>query len=205
MPVIGITGGMATGKSTVANLFGELGATVFSADEASRFITAPGTPAHQQIVALFGPACLLPDGQLNRAAIGQRVFSDPEARRALESITHPAILQRLRSQIEAARAVLPADAVIAVEVPLLYEAGMEDWFDRVVVVAVSEETEVARLCQRNGYDRDEAHRRIAAQMPLKEKVARADDVIWNEGSLAETKRKIEALWKQLVTDVSRKS
>jgi len=192
MPTIGITGGVATGKSAVAALFHRKGAVVFSADEAARDVLAPGSPALQQVVETFGPDYLLPDGRLDRARLGARVFSDPAARRALEAITHPRILALLRAQIEATRQQDP-DALIIVEAPLLYEAGMAGWFDRIVVVAASEPTQIERLRARDGLTEEEARRRIAAQMPLAEKIARADDVIWNEGALADLESPVEAI------------
>jgi dephospho-CoA kinase len=185
MPVIGITGGLATGKSTVAALFRERGAVVFSADEAAREVVQPGSAVLQAIAETFGPQYLLPSGELDRSAMGALVFSDPEALRRLESITHPAIQQRLREQVDKAKRSNP-EAVIAVEVPLLYEAGMEEWFDKVVVVKASEETQLARLMNRNALSEREARRRIASQMPLAEKVGRADIVVHNDGDAAVT-------------------
>ena len=188
MPVIGITGGIATGKSLVAASFRKQGAVVFSADEAAREVVRPGSLALQQIADAFGPGFLHPDGSLDRAALGRLIFASPEARHRLDQITHPPILERLRSQIQEAQAQPPAlsslsthaiRTLIAVETPLLYEAGMENWFDHIVVVAVPEATQIARLCQRDRCSPEEARLRIAAQMPLAEKLARADYVLWN--------------------------
>jgi dephospho-CoA kinase len=194
MPAIGITGGLATGKSLVAGLLRERGAVTFSADEAARAVVAPGSPILRRIAATFGPEYLLPDGSLDRAKLGARVFDDPDARHTLESLTHPPILEHLRSQMDAARRAGPPDAVIAVEVPLLFEAGMEDWFDKVVVVACSERAQVARLAARDGLSAEEARRRIAAQMPLAEKIARADYVVWNEAAKEEIRSQVAKLW-----------
>src|SRR5436190_4311319 len=133
MPVIGITGGIATGKSTVAKMFAELGATVFSADEAARAVTSPASPALQEIARTFGPEFIQADGSLDRSALGYHVFHDPAARQKLEAITHPRIRELLRQHIDGALSAKP-DAVVAVEVPLLYEGDMQDWFDAVVVV-----------------------------------------------------------------------
>jgi dephospho-CoA kinase len=196
MPLIGITGGLATGKSTVADLFRKHGALVLSADEAARAVTAPGSPVLQQISSRFGPEFIQSNGELDRAALGSYIFSHPEARHALEQITHPAILRLLQEQIARTQKDAP-DAVIAVEVPLLFEAGMEDWFDEVIVVAVPEPLQVERLCSRNGLTPEEARVRIAAQMPLAEKIARADTTIWNSGSLSETAAQVDEVWRRL--------
>jgi dephospho-CoA kinase len=167
---------------------------VFSADEAAREVVAPGSPALEAIADRFGRDFIQPDGTLDRAKLGALVFAEPAARADLERITHPAILQRLRSQIDSARAALPAEAVIAVEVPLLYEAGMEDWFDVVVVVACSPGVQAARLRGRSGLSAEEAGRLIAAQMPLAEKVRRAHIAIWNDGGPDELEREVERVW-----------
>jgi dephospho-CoA kinase len=192
--LVGITGGVATGKSTVATLFRKLGATVFSADEAAHEVVAPGSPALQAIADRFGPEFILPDGTLDRARLGALVFADPAARADLERITHPAILQLLRKQIDSGRATLPAGSVIAVEVPLLFEAGMEDWFDLVIVVACSPDVQMARLRSRSGLDEGEATKVISAQMPLEEKVRRAHITLWNDGLPDELEREVVRVW-----------
>ncbi len=200
MLTIGITGGVATGKSTVATLFRQHGATVLSADEAAREVTAPGSPVLAQIASAsaFGHEYILPDGSLDRAALGQRVFSKSEDRAALEAITHPAILQRLHEQIEAARAVLPPNSVIAVEVPLLYEAGMESWFDRVVVAACSEPVQLSRLQSRGNLSEEEARLRTGTQMPLAEKISRAHYTLWNNSTLEYLQMQFEKLWDEFM-------
>jgi dephospho-CoA kinase len=182
MPIIGITGGLATGKSTVAALFRERGAVVLSADEAAREVVRPGSPVLRSIEEAFGQKYVLPSGELDRAKMGALVFSDPDARIRLEALTHPAILERLRNQVEEVQRSDPY-ALVIVEAPLLYEAGMEDWFDKVVVVVADEKTQIARLMQRDGMTEDEARRRIAAQMPLAEKIAKADHVVHNDSGL----------------------
>lgn len=181
MPTIGITGGPATGKSTVTALLRERGAVTVSADQIAREILAPGTTALGRVVERFGAAVLHPDGSLDRARLGRLVFDDPQARRDLEHITHPEILRALQLRLERLRAENPPDTLIVAEVPLLYEVGIESWFDRVVVVTAPEELQMARLQQRDGLTRDEALARIRAQMPLAEKVSRADIVIVNDG------------------------
>lgn len=196
MPVIGITGGIGTGKSTVAELFRDGGAEVYSADEAAREITMPGSPALIEIAGQFGQQFIRPDGTLDRAALGAYVFSNPDARRKLEAITHPRIRERLRQQIEASRRRKPA-SLVAVEVPLLYEGAMQDWFDAVVVVTSSKESQVARL-KAKGFSEEDAELRIGAQMPLDEKAARADFIITNNGSREELRTSVEKLLRQLM-------
>ncbi len=197
MPVVGITGGIATGKSLVTRLFQAQGATVFSADEAARAVLAPGGPVLRAIAQAFGPEMLRPDGTLDRARLAQRIFADPQARAQLNRITHPPILRLLRAQIEGALDDLPPDTVIAVEVPLLFETHLEDWFDHIVVVSASEAVQLARLRARNGLDIAQARQRLAAQGPLADKIARADTVIENNGSISEVAQAVAALYQRL--------
>ena len=194
MPVIGITGGIATGKSTVTRMLGELGVVTLSADDSAREVVAPGSEGLRSIVEAFGSEVLLPDGSLDRQKVASLVFARPEARRTLESISHPLIMRRLKEQIEAVKQQKP-DAFIAVETPLLYEAGMEDWFDWVVVVSAPGAVQKARLAPL--MPEEEAAGRIDAQMPLEEKEARADHVIVNTGSPESLRKQVRSLWKRL--------
>ena len=197
LPVIGITGGLATGKSLVTALLQEQGAVTFSADEAARAVLDPGGRVLAEIARAFGPEVLLPEGRLDRALLGERVFRDPQARERLEQITHPPILSLLRAQIEAAASDLSAGAVIGVEVPLLYETHLQGWFDHIVVVAASETTRIARLRIRNGLSESQARNRLQTQWPLTAKIARADYVINNDGALSALKAAVEDLWNRL--------
>lgn len=199
MPLIGLTGGIATGKSTVTRMLAARGAVTFSADEAARAVLAPHGFALRRIVEEFGPEMLTSEGVLDRARMGRAVFRDPEARRRLEGILHPLIRSLLRDQIEAAQRDLPAHVPIVVEIPLLYEGGLETWFDRVVVVTASEAVQRTRLQQRDHLDAEEAARRIAAQWPLAEKAARADYVVVNDGSPPHLEPVVERLWAWLHT------
>lgn len=193
--VLGITGGIASGKTTVAKLFKELGAVVVSADELAREIVSPGSSTLRQIAECFGSRVLLADGTLNRPLMAELIFNDPQARQALNRITHPAIAaladQRLR---EAERGGV---SLVVYDAPLLYEAGAVRQVDKVLVVAVDEEVQVARLMARDGVAREQALARIAAQMPLSEKIARADYVVDNSGSSQETRRQVSALIERL--------
>jgi dephospho-CoA kinase len=196
--VIGVTGGIATGKSRVMQILRENGVIVFSADQAARAILTPGGQVLRDLAATFGADVLNPDGTLNRSSLGAKVFADPAARARLNELMHPPILRLLRAQIEAARTDFPR-SLIAVEVPLLFEAGMERWFDRVLTVAASPAIQLARILQRDGVGEDEAQRRVAAQMPLEDKIRRSTDVIWNDENAVILKKRVKkclSRWKQ---------
>lgn len=197
LPVIGITGGLATGKSLVTALLRTRGAVTFSADEAARAVLIPGGAVLAEIARSFGTEMLLPDGRLDRARLGARVFQDRQARRRLEQITHPSILRLLRAQIESAASDLSAGAVIGIEVPLLYETNLQGWFDRVVAVTASEATRIARLGARNGLAEGEARQRLQTQWPLTAKIAHADYVINNDGALSTLEAAVDDLWSRL--------
>ncbi len=195
---IGITGGIASGKSTVARLLAERGALVFSADEAARAVVAPGSDALAKVVELLGSSVVQADGALDRAETGRIVFADDRKRRGLERIVHPAVLKLLKAQVEAAEVDLRGSWLVAVEAPLLYEAGMKSWFDAVIVVTCSAREQVNRLMTRNGLSAPEAARRVVAQMPLDQKAAMADFVVANDGSEADLAVAVNNLWKGLL-------
>lgn len=197
--VLGVTGGVATGKSTVLALLQRLGARVFSADEIAREITQPGTPVFEQIVRVFGPDYLKPEGTLDRAKLAERIFQNPEDRRRLETLTHPEIIRRLKARIEEARNQSSSKReVIAVEIPLLFEAGLEQLVDRILVVASEQDQQIQRLKKRMNWPEEMLQKVIAAQWPLEEKKVRADWVINNNGSLAEVEEQVTRLWEQLL-------
>ncbi len=195
--VVGITGGVASGKSCVTRLLEARGAVAFSADDAARAVLTRDGPVFRQLVLTFGAEVLAEDGALDRAKLGELIFSNAEARGSLNRLTHPAILRLLRAQIDAARKDLPAGSVIAVEVPLLFETNLAGWFERIVVVAASEPTQIARLKARNGLGEPEARRRLASQLPIHEKILRADFVIRNDGSAVDLEAAVERLWEEL--------
>ena len=197
MFTIGITGGLATGKSAVTRLLAERGAIAFSADQAARAVMTPRSQTLNEIARSFGSDVLLPSGELNRTLLAERVFTDASRRETLNAITHPPILRLLRAQIDACRMDFPPDTIVVVEVPLLFETKMQTWFERIIVVAASLEVQVARLAARNLLDEPEARRRIGAQMPLRQKTALADVVIENQGSLPDLTRAVDALWQDL--------
>ncbi len=175
---VGLTGGIASGKTQAAEAFEQAGAVVIDTDRLARDVVAPDSPGLARIAATFGTGMLTPDGQLDRAAMRQRVFSDPEARRALEAITHPLIRAAL---VEASdRQDGPYQVLV---VPLLVEGGLDASCDRVLVIDAGEQTQLARVMRRDGCDEAAARAILAAQSPRAERLARADDVIVNEGSM----------------------
>jgi dephospho-CoA kinase len=193
---VGLTGNIAAGKSTVASAWRELGATVIDADELSRRAVEPGTPAHAAIAAEWGTWVLEEGGTLDRAALRQIVFADPDARARLESIVHPAVAAlRDASYRQADERGQP---LVVADVPLLFEVGMADEFDVVVLVDAPEETRLMRLVGDRGLEPDEARRMMAAQMPAELKRARADVVIENTRSLADLQRRAREVWEGLV-------
>lgn len=197
--VIGLTGGVASGKSTVAAMLQALGAVVLDADAIVRELQQPGTPVFRAIVEAFGPGVVRADGTLDRAALGRRVFADPEARRRLNAIVHPAVRERLHEEVDRLQRRLPPDAVIVLDIPLLLDTASRQAYplEGVIVVVADDATQVARLRARDGLDEAEARQRLAAQRPVREKAAEADWVIDNSGSLEETRRQVEALWRRL--------
>ncbi len=194
--VIGVTGGIATGKSAVVEQFRLLGASVVSADALAREVVAAGSETLRALVKRFGADILTAEGTLDRAALGKLVFSDPQAREALNRITHPAIARLAQQRIQALRN--QGATLILYEAPLLFEAGAEKRVDAVLVVTVSETIQLQRLMARDGFSEDEARARIAAQMPLSEKVRRADFVLDNSGSLEAVSEQVKCLYPRLL-------
>jgi dephospho-CoA kinase len=193
---IGLTGGIATGKSSVAALLAEHGAEVIDADQLARDAVAPGTAALQRIVELFGQQALLPDGSLNRQAVREMVFNEPARRQQLEAILHPAIKELALQQIEQAQ--IRGSRVVVYMAPLLIEANATDRVDEIWVVTVRPEVQLARLMARDGCNQKQAEQIIAAQMPLAEKERFGVVVIDNSSSLEETSRQVEAAWQQRI-------
>lgn len=193
MRVIGLTGGIASGKSTVSRMLRELGARVIDADAIAREVVEPGRPALTEIVAWLGRDILLDDGSLNRAKLGELVFGDSAARAALESITHPRITAAAKAALSAAER--DGCAVAVLDVPLLYEAGWDRYVDEVWVVYVDVATQLSRLMARDSLTDSQAAARVAAQMSLEEKARRADIVIDNSGDPQDTAAQVDAAWR----------
>jgi len=195
MYLIGLTGGIASGKTVVASRFAELGAVVVDADVLAREVVEPGTDGLAAIAREFGESVISSDGRLDRAALGAVVFSDEKARLALNAITHPAVWRRARELFAAAEAQNP-DAVVVYDVPLLAEAAADRpiRFDRVVVVHASTETRLQRLVELRGLSEADARRRLSAQATDAERLALADDVIDSDGEMQHTLDQVDALW-----------
>jgi dephospho-CoA kinase len=203
MVKVGLTGGIASGKSSVCGIFSRLGARVLDADIVAREAVKPGRPAWIKLRETFGPEFFLPDGSLNRRALRSLVFRDPEKRRQLNETVHPEVMRAVREWLEAMGHREP-HAVLIVDLPLLVEVGAVEGFDRIVVVFVKEEVQLARLMERDRLSLDEAREALEAQMPLREKLAFADHVVDNNGSLEETQLQVEAVWRELVLLARRK-
>ncbi|TKB71786.1 MAG: dephospho-CoA kinase [Nitrospira sp.] len=176
MILVGLTGGVATGKSTVAKMFKQCGAVVIDADQLAHDVVKPGKPAWREIVKTFGRAVLNPDRTLNRRELGAVVFRNQTKRRRLERIIHPRVArEQMRLTKQAARK--DPHAVVIYDVPLLYEAGIDKRVDTTIVVTADRKTQIARLMKRNGLSRAEAIRRVTSQMPLAKKIERADHML----------------------------
>lgn len=191
---IGLTGGIASGKSTVAERLVEHGALLIDADLLAREVVAPGTPGLAAVVARFGTGILASDGSLDRAALGRLVFADPAARRDLERIIHPAVRSRAAELVASA----PAGSVVVQMIPLLVETGQADAFDLVVVVDVPTHLQTQRLISRDGLNAAQAEARLAAQAARAQRLAAADVVIDNSGSPAALRAAVDAFWTEQI-------
>lgn len=202
MRLVGLTGGIASGKSTLAAALSALGAPVIDADALAREAVRRGSPALARIAEQFGPAVVGPDGALDRKAMAAIVFADPGARERLEAIVHPAV--RAGVAAETARLAGAGHDLAFYDVPLLYERGLDREVDCVVVVHAPPEVQLARLRTRDGMTLDEARARLAAQMPIDEKARRADVVIENAGDLASLRARAEPLLAALRAGLGRR-
>lgn len=191
--LVGLTGGIGSGKSTVARLLAERGALVLDADVAAREVVAPGTEGLAAVVAEFGDAVLGPDGALDRAALASIVFADPDRRTALNAIVHPRVRAWMAERVVAA----PEGSVVVQDVPLLVESGLAGLFELVVVVDAADSVRVARLVRDRGMTEQEASARIAAQAPREQRLAAADVVLTNDGTLDELADQVVALWNRI--------
>lgn len=194
MLLVGLTGGIASGKSTVARLLRERGAVVVDADELARAALDPGTSSADAVLARFGDSVRDPDGGIDRRRLADIVFADEEARADLEAIVHPVVRDGLR---EVCARLADTDAVVVFDAPLLVETGMARAFPVLVVVAAHPETQVTRLLADRGMSESDARARIAAQASLERKVAAATEVVDNDGSLDDLARAVDALWGRL--------
>ncbi|MEO6713898.1 MAG: dephospho-CoA kinase [Mycobacteriales bacterium] len=190
---IGLTGGIASGKSEVARRLAEHGAIVIDADQLARAVVAAGTSGHAAVVARFGPEVVGTDGELDRQLLGRIIFSDADARAALNDIVHPLVRERAAD----AESQAPPGAIVVHDIPLLVETGQLGDFDLVIVVAASPDAQLARLVEHRGMDPAEAAARMAAQASLAEKIAAADVVIDNDGTLEELGAAVRECWEHL--------
>ena len=196
MRTIGITGGIGSGKSTASQILGELGAEVIDADKVGHRIYLPDTPAWREIVAAFGAGVLAADRSIDRTRLGPIVFSDPEALRQLNAITHGKIFSYIQGQIDYMRDK-QATRVVVVEAAILLEAGWHALVDQLWVVVAAVDVVIARLKTYKQFTEEQARARIAAQLSNEERIAQADQVIWNNTDLAVLRQAVEAAWQGL--------
>jgi dephospho-CoA kinase len=195
MKIIGLTGGVGSGKSTVAEMLREMGADVVDADQAAHAVYAPGTPGFDAVVREFGPEFVREDGAIDRQRLGAMVFNDESALRRLNAIVHPLVREWMAART--AEAAERGAEIVIQDVPLLYENGLEGLFSSVLLVYAPEAVQLDRLINSRGLPPDRARSMIAAQMPIEEKRRRAHHVIDNSGSLEETRRQVEEAWAQM--------
>ena len=186
--VVGLTGGIGSGKTTVANLFAAEGITLVDADIVAREVVAPGSKGLEAIVTHFGAEILTPEGELDRAKLRQRIFSHPEEREWLNQLLHPMIRQEMLAQVEKA-----ASAYVIMVVPLLFENGLDRLVNRTLVVDISPELQINRTVKRDNVDASQVNNIISSQCSRSEKLARADDIIDNQGEISTLKREVLAL------------
>jgi len=192
MPVIGLTGGLATGKSLITDYLKSKGIHVIDADQLSRDVVQNGQPAFKEIVQGFGKTILHKDGSLNREKLAHLIFDKPEKRKELEAIIHPRVYEAAWKDIHRIQGQDP-DALIVFSVPLLFETGHEKEVDKVIVVYADESTQFERLQKRNGFTQKESRKRISAQLPIEEKKNAADFLIHNTGSIQEALQQVDEL------------
>lgn len=191
---VGLTGGIASGKSSVSRILAELGAVVIDADQLARDVVARGTPGLARVVEAFGPQVLTSEGDLDRPAVGRLVFADEEARRTLEGIVHPLVFEQYAALEEGA----PEGALVVHDIPLLAESGRAEGFDAVIVVDAPRELQIERMLRDRGMSLEDAEARIAAQATREQRLALATHVIENTGSLEELRARVEQVHAELV-------
>ncbi len=189
--IIGLTGGIASGKSTVSAFLKEKGYTIIDADLAARMVVEVGQPAYLAIVEAFGKGILQENGQIDRAALGAIIFNDPTKRNLLNGIVHPAVRSMMLSHKD--EAIENGKQTIIMDIPLLFESDLTWMVDRTIVVTVEEDVQLNRLMKRNELSEEEAASRISSQLPLREKAEKADAVIDNNGAVEDTLKQVEAL------------
>ncbi|MEP6665788.1 MAG: dephospho-CoA kinase [Nocardioidaceae bacterium] len=196
---VGLTGGIGSGKSSVSRLLVEHGAVVIDADLLAREVVAAGTPGLAEIVIAFGPEMVTADGELDRSAMGKRVFGDDQARQRLEAIIHP----RVRARAAEIEAAATPDALVVHDIPLLVETGQRDNFDVILVVDAAPDVQIERLVRERQMSEEDARARIAAQADREQRLAAADHVLSNDGSMEQLRAAVDRLWVELSAGVSR--
>ncbi|SFQ46433.1 dephospho-CoA kinase [Psychrobacillus psychrotolerans] len=195
--IIGLTGSIASGKSTVANMLSEMGFPIIDADLVARIVVEKGTATLETIKEVFGTQVIHEDGTLNREELGALIFSDPSKRKQLNDIMHPAIREEMLVQRQ--QLVQQGHPVIIMDIPLLFESRLQSFVDKILVVTVTEQKQLERLMARNGFTHEEARLRIQSQLPLSVKEEGADAVIYNNETIEETKQQLQkvlAIWEQ---------
>lgn len=194
---VGLTGGIACGKSTVAQMFVDLGAHLIDFDRLAHLVQEPGKPAYEEVVNRFGEEILQSDKKIDRVKLGNIVFSNKKKMVELNNIVHPSVYQEWNIRLDRIR-VKEKHAIVLSDVPLLFEGGMQHLFDLTLLVLIAPEEQIRRLCIRNRLSEEEAKKRLKSQMPIKQKIKLADIVIDNEGSVSDTEKKVKQIWQKLL-------
>ncbi|PGL69167.1 dephospho-CoA kinase [Bacillus sp. AFS055030] len=194
--IFGLTGSIASGKSTVSNFLKELNVPIVDADVIAKEVVEIGQPAYKQIVEAFGSEILLDSGEINRPLLGSIIFNNKEKRLQLNEIVHPEVRRVMKEQAD--RYIKQGEPLVILDIPLLYEGNSIELVEKVIVVTVSEENQLKRLMKRNGLSKEDALLRIASQIPVKEKEARADYVINNNGDIEDTKKQVKDLLNKII-------
>ena len=190
-----ITGGVGSGKSTVARMFNELGAKILDADQVAREVVAPGEPAWEELQRAFGPDYFQKDGTLNRAKVASWVFQDPQVREVLNALVHPWLTRELQRRLKELEQ--NGEPLVLVDHPLVFEMGQQDFYNYIILVYADRPTQVGRLRRRDKRPAEEINGILEAQWPMEEKATRAHFVVDNRGDLADTRRQVEAVWEKL--------
>ena len=198
--IVGLTGGIVGGKSTVASMFRDLGAKSIDADRLGHSVILPYKPAWKKIVKLFGEDILRNDLTIDREKLGKIVFADQALLKKLNEITHPEIIKLIKKEINLARnKTHNQEKILIIDAALIYEAKIDRLIDKIIVVYIDEDEQIKRLIKRNNLSKDEALQRVKSQIPMKEKIKKADYVIDNNEKLGKTKEQVEKIWQNLVS------
>ncbi len=198
--IVGLTGGIVGGKSTVASMFKDLGAKIVDADKLGHSVILPHRPAWKKIIRLFGKDILRNDLTIDRGRLGKIVFTNQTLLKKLNEITHPEMIKLIKKEINLARnKTHNQEKILIIDAALIYEAKIDRLMDKIIVVYIDEDEQIKRIIKRNNLSKEEALQRIKSQMPMKEKVKMADYMVDNSNSLDETKKQVEKIWKKLVS------